>query len=202
MLDGITNILVVGIGGQGVMTAAEMLARTALNQGYDVKKTEVAGMAQRGGVVSSHVRFGPKIYSPQIDPGEADLLIGFEAAEALRWLPYLRPTGVAMVNTLRLAPPVVSVGLYDYPADPISELVQAGIEVHAFDAGAIATELGNAKLVNTIMLGAISDYLPFSAAVLRDCIVEGFRAYKPKLAEINAQAFDTGREAGHARTLS
>ncbi|MER2603542.1 MAG: indolepyruvate oxidoreductase subunit beta [Candidatus Competibacter phosphatis] len=202
MLDGITNILVVGIGGQGVMTAAEMLARTALNQGYDVKKTEVAGMAQRGGVVSSHVRFGPKIYSPQIDPGEADLLIGFEAAEALRWLPYLRPTGVAMVNTLRLAPPVVSVGLYDYPADPISELVQAGIEVHAFDAGAIATELGNAKLVNTIMLGAISDYLPFSAAVLRDCIIEGFRAYKPKLAEINAQAFDTGREAGHARTLS
>ena len=202
MLDGITNILVVGIGGQGVMTAAEMLARTALNQGYDVKKTEVAGMAQRGGAVSSHVRFGPKIYSPQIDPGEADLLIGFEAAEALRWLPYLRPTGVAMVNTLRLAPPVVSVGLYDYPADPISELVQAGIEVHAFDAGAIATELGNAKLVNTIMLGAISDYLPFSAAVLRDCIIEGFRAYKPKLAEINAQAFDTGREAGHARTLS
>lgn len=202
MLDGITNILVVGIGGQGVMTAAEMLARTALNQGYDVKKTEVAGMAQRGGVVSSHVRFGPRIYSPQIDPGEADLLIGFEAAEALRWLPYLRPTGVAMVNTLRLAPPVVSVGLYDYPADPISELVQAGIEVHAFDAGAIATELGNAKLVNTIMLGAISDYLPFSAAVLRDCIIEGFRAYKPKLAEINAQAFDTGREAGHARTLS
>lgn len=202
MLDGITNILVVGIGGQGVMTAAEMLARTALNQGYDVKKTEVAGMAQRGGVVSSHVRFGPKIYSPQIDPGEADLLIGFEAAEALRWLPYLRPTGVAMVNTLRLAPPVVSVGLYDYPADPISELVQAGIEVHAFDAGAIAAELGNAKLVNTIMLGAISDYLPFSAAVLRDCIIEGFRAYKPKLAEINAQAFDTGREAGHARTLS
>ncbi|MDG4560750.1 MAG: indolepyruvate oxidoreductase subunit beta [Candidatus Competibacter sp.] len=202
MLDGITNILVVGIGGQGVMTAAEMLARTALNQGYDVKKTEVAGMAQRGGVVSSHVRFGPKIYSPQIDPGEADLLIGFEAAEALRWLPYLRPTGVAMVNTLRLAPPVVSVGLYDYPADPISELVQAGIEVHAFDAGAIATELGNAKLVNTIMLGAISDYLPFSAAMLRDCIIEGFRAYKPKLAEINAQAFDTGREAGHARTLS
>lgn len=202
MLDGITNILVVGIGGQGVMTAAEMLARTALNQGYDVKKTEVAGMAQRGGVVSSHVRFGPKIYSPQIDPGEADLLIGFEAAEALRWLPYLRTTGVAMVNTLRLAPPVVSVGLYDYPADPISELVQAGIEVHAFDAGAIATELGNAKLVNTIMLGAISDYLPFSAAVLRDCIIEGFRTYKPKLAEINAQAFDTGREAGHARTLS
>ena len=196
MAEGITNILVVGIGGQGVMTAAEMLARTALNQGFDVKKTEVAGMAQRGGVVSSHVRFGAKVYSPQIDPGEADLLIGFEAAEALRWLPHLRPTGVAMVNTLRLAPPVVSAGLYDYPADPIAELAASGIEVHAFNAGAIADGLGNAKLVNTIMLGAISDHLPFPAEVLKECIIEGFRAYKPKLADINAQAFDAGRTAG------
>ncbi|MFZ1829485.1 MAG: indolepyruvate oxidoreductase subunit beta [Candidatus Competibacteraceae bacterium] len=197
MVDSITNILVVGIGGQGIMTAAEMLARTALSQGCDVKKTEVAGMAQRGGVVSSHVRFGLKVYSPQIDAGEADLLIGFEAAEALRWLPWLRPTGVAMVNTLRIAPPVVSAGLYDYPADPIGALTASGIEVHAFDAGAIADELGNPKLVNTIMLGAISDHLPFPADVLKECIVEGFRAYKPKLAQINAQAFDAGRQAGH-----
>ena len=202
MLDRIINILVVGIGGQGVMTAAEMLARTAISQGYDVKKTEVAGMAQRGGVVSSHVRFGPKVYSPQIDAGEADLLIGFEAAEGLRWLPWLRPAGVAMVNTLRIAPPVVSVGLYDYPPDPIGELAAAGIEVHAFDAGAIAEQLGNLKLVNTIMLGAISDYLPFPAEVLKTSIVEGFRAYKPKLADLNAQAFDAGREAGHAKAVS
>jgi indolepyruvate ferredoxin oxidoreductase beta subunit len=202
MLDGITNILVVGIGGQGIMTAAEMLARTALSQGFDVKKTEVAGMAQRGGVVSSHVRFGSKVYSPQIDAGEADLLIGFEAAEALRWLPWLRPTGVAMVNTLRIAPPVVSIGLYDYPADPVGELAAAGIEVHAFDAGAIAEELGNPKLVNTIMLGAVSDHLPFPAEVLKASIVEGFRAYKPKLADINARAFDAGRQAGQIKAIS
>ncbi|MFO7640260.1 MAG: indolepyruvate oxidoreductase subunit beta, partial [Candidatus Competibacteraceae bacterium] len=162
-----------------------------------VKKTEVAGMAQRGGVVSSHVRFGPKVYSPQIDPGEADFLIGFEAAEALRWVSHLRPTGVAMVNTLRLTPPIVSAGLYDYPTDPIGALAAAGIEVHAFDAGAIAEELGNPKLVNTIMLGAISDYLPFPAEALEECIVEGFRAYKPKLAQINARAFAAGRAAGH-----
>lgn len=202
MPDNITNILVVGIGGQGVMTAAEMLARTALSQGYDVKKTEVAGMAQRGGVVSSHVRFGPKVYSPQIDAGEADLLIGFEAAEALRWLPHLRSTGVAMVNTLRIAPPVVSAGLYDYPTDPIAELAATGIEIYAFDAGAIAEELGNAKLVNTIMLGAISDHLPFPAEILQSCIVEGFRAYKPKLADTNARAFEAGRKAGHAKAIS
>ena len=202
MPEAITNILVVGIGGQGVMTAAEMLARTAISQGYDVKKTEVAGMAQRGGVVSSHVRFGPKVYSPQIDAGEADLLIGFEAAEGLRWLSHLRPTGVAMVNTLRIAPPVVSAGLYNYPADPIAELAATGIEVHAFDAGAMAEALGNAKLVNTIMLGAISEHLPFPAEVLKTCIVDGFRAYKPKLAEVNAQAFDAGREAGQVKALS
>ena len=202
MIDRVTNILVVGIGGQGVMTATEMLARTALSQGYDVKKTEVAGMAQRGGVVSSHVRFGSKVYSPQIDPGEADLLIGFEAAESLRWLPHLRPTGVAMVNTLRIAPPVVSAGLYDYPDNPIGDLAAAGIEVHAFDAGAIAGQLGNSKLVNTIMLGAISDYLPFAAEVLKASIIEGFRAYKPKLADINAQAFDAGREAGHIKAMT
>jgi indolepyruvate ferredoxin oxidoreductase beta subunit len=107
-----------------------------------------------------------------------------------------------MVNTLRLPPPIVSAGLYDYPADPIGDLAASGIEVHAFDAGAIAEELGNPKLVNTIMLGAISDYLPFPAEVLKACIVEGFLAYKPKLADINALAFDAGREAGHAKVVS
>ncbi|HNW79411.1 MAG TPA: indolepyruvate oxidoreductase subunit beta [Candidatus Competibacteraceae bacterium] len=198
--DAVTNILVVGIGGQGVMTAAEMLARAALTQGYDVKKTEVAGMAQRGGIVSSHVRFGPRVYSPQIEPGEADLLIGFEAAEALRWWPHLRPNGVAMVNTLRIAPPIVSAGIYDYPADPLATLVATGLEVHAFDAGALAEALGNPKMVNTIMLGAISDYLPFPAEMLKACIVDGFRVHKPALAEINARAFEAGRAAGHERT--
>ncbi|MFO1371654.1 MAG: 2-oxoacid:acceptor oxidoreductase family protein [Candidatus Competibacteraceae bacterium] len=104
------------------MTAAGNAGPHRSEPGYDVKKTEVAGMAQRGGVVSSHVRFAPRS-TRQIDPGEADLLIGFEAAEAPRWLPYLCPTGVVMVNTLRIAPPVVSVGLYDYP---IGELAAAG----------------------------------------------------------------------------
>lgn len=198
MPNTVTNILVVGIGGQGVMTAAEMLARTALQQGYDVKKTEVAGMAQRGGIVSSHVRFGAQVYSPHIDPGTADILIGFEAAEALRWLPHLRSSGVAMVNTLRIAPPIVSAGLYAYPDDPLAGLQASGIEVHAFDAGALAEQLGNAKLVNTIMLGAISEHLPFPADALKECIVEGFRAYKPKLAAVNAEAFEAGRSAAQA----
>ncbi len=192
-MSDITNILVVGIGGLGVMTAAEVLARAALSQGHDVKKTEVAGMAQRGGVVSSHIRFGSRVYSPQISTGQADILLGFEAAEALRWSHYLRPTGIALVNSLRIKPPVVSIGLYAYPKDPIGAMRAAGIEVHAFDAAAIAEELGNMKLVNTIMLGAIAADLPFSVDVLKESIVRGFRARKPELIELNERAFEAGR---------
>lgn len=191
----ITNILVSGIGGQGVMTAAEILSQTALNQGFDVKKTEVAGMAQRGGVVTSHVRFGDKVLSPSIPDGEADILVGFEPAESLRWCGQLRPGGVAMVNRVRQEPPVVSLGLYDYPDDPVAQMRELGINVHAFDAGAIARDLGNSKLVNTVMLGAISRYLPFSGEILKDVILAAFKERKPKLVAINEQAFDAGQAA-------
>ncbi len=191
----VINILVVGIGGQGVMTASEVLSQAAISQGYDVKKTEVAGMSQRGGVVSSHVRFGARVLSPEIAPGEADILVGFEAAEAMRWSHYLRPQGVAMVNRLRLEPPIVSLGLFPYPDDPIAEIRRRGIDIHDFDAGAIARDLGDLRLVNTIMMGAISDKLPFSADTLKEGIVARFRAKKPAMAELNAKAFDLGREA-------
>ncbi len=194
----IVNIMVVGTGGQGVMTAAEILAEAAIDNGYDVKKTEVAGMAQRGGVVTSHVRFGPKVVSPVITPGTADIVLAFEAAEAMRWVSYLKPGGVVMVNTLQLEPPVVSSGLYEYPADPIAEVRKTGVRVYDFDAGSIAKELGNLRLVNTIMIGAIADFLPFGAAVLKQRVVARFRARKPALAELNERAFEAGREAAHA----
>ncbi|AKH22193.1 indolepyruvate oxidoreductase [Sedimenticola thiotaurini] len=177
------------------MTAAEILSQTALAQGFDVKKTEVAGMAQRGGVVTSHVRFGSQVLSPAIPPGEADILVGFEPAEALRWCSHLRPEGVIMINTTRQEPPVVSLGLYDYPEDPVGEITNTGIECHAFDAGAIARELGNFKLVNTVMLGAISELLPFSAEVLKAEILDRFRGRKPTLVDINEKAFELGRQA-------
>ena len=193
--DKVTNILVVGIGGQGIMTAAEVLAEAAIVLGFDVKKTEVAGMAQRGGVVSSHVRFGRRVLSPVIVPGTAHVLLGFEAAEAMRWGPYLRAGGVAMVNTLRLPPPVVSGGLFEYPADPVGAMRESGITVRDFDATAIARELGDMKLINTIMLGAAADYLPFPAEDLKERIVARFRARKPELAELNARAFESGRKA-------
>ena len=189
-----TNILVAGIGGQGVMTAAEILAQTALSQGYDVKKTEVAGMAQRGGVVTSHVRFGEKINSPAIPDGEADLILGFEPAEAARWLDQLRPGGAILVNQHRQEPPIVSTGLFDYPDDPVGDIAKRGVEIHAFNATKIAKKLGNVRLVNTVMLGASARYLPFSADILKDAILTRFKARKPQLVEINEQAFVAGQE--------
>jgi indolepyruvate ferredoxin oxidoreductase beta subunit len=199
-----TNILVVGIGGQGVMTASEILSEAAISQGYQVKKTEVAGMSQRGGVVSSHVRFGPKVLSPEIVPGEADILLGFEAAEAMRWSHYLRAKndgagGMAMINRLRLVPPIVSFGLFEYPDDPVAAVRGQGYEVRDFDAGEIARELGDLRLVNTIMLGAISDELPFTAETLKTCIIDRFAARKPALADLNAKAFDLGKTAGKGK---
>ncbi len=194
-MSDVTNILVVGIGGQGVMTATEILAEASIAMGHDAKKTEVAGMAQRGGVVSSHLRFGPRVLSPQITPGTADVLLGFEAAEGLRWRHMLRPDGIALMNTARLVPPVVELGLFDYPADPIADMKAAGTRVVAFDATSIALELGDIRLGNTVMLGAIADHLPFSAEVLRDCVLARFRRKGEKLVELNRRAFEAGRAA-------
>jgi indolepyruvate ferredoxin oxidoreductase beta subunit len=198
MADQITNILVCGVGGQGVLTATEILAEAAIALGHDVKKTEVAGMAQRGGVVTSHVRFGKKVLSPAIPPGEADVLLSFEAAEGLRWCSHLRKNGVVLLNTMRLIPPVVSTGLFTYPDDPVAEIRAMGLKLHAFDAGSIAASLGNVRLVNTVMLGAVSDLLPFPDGMLKKLIVDRFAAKKAELAEINAKAFEAGRAATHA----
>ncbi|WP_442770393.1 indolepyruvate oxidoreductase subunit beta [Zoogloea ramigera] len=193
-----TNILVCGIGGQGVMTATEILAEAALALGFDAKKTEVAGMSQRGGVVVSHLRFGSKVLSPQIAPGEADLLVGFEAAETLRWVHMLRPGAPVLTNTSRLTPPVVECGVFDYPDDPVGQLRTLGVPLQAFDAAEIAMEFGDIRLGNTVMLGAMSDHLPFPAAVLRDAVAARSAHKKPGLLEMNMRAFDAGRERAAA----
>lgn len=195
-----TNILVVGIGGQGVMTATEVLAEAAISLDYDVKKTEVAGMSQRGGVVTSHLRFGERVLSPQIAPGTADVLLGFEPAEAMRWSHYLRRGGLVLVNTLRLTPPVVTLGLYDYPEDPVGVMLAKGYPVRDFDAGAVARKLGDMRLVNSVMLGAIADALPFPAEVLKTCLLARFARKGEAIVELNRRAFDAGRELALKRS--
>ena len=191
----VTNILVVGIGGQGIMTAADVLSQAALALGYDVKKTEVAGMAQRGGVVTSHVRFGEKVFSPAIRPGDADMMIAFEPAEALRWQSHMRSGAVVMVNDYPLIPPVVSIGLYDYPDNPLGQLADGSVELHHFNAGEAAIELGDRRLVNSIMLGAIADHLPFPPETLEQALLARFQRKGAALTELNRRAFTLGRQA-------
>ncbi len=192
-----TDVLVVGTGGQGVLTASDILAEAAIAKGWDVKKTEVAGMAQRGGTVTSHLRFGAKVLAPAIAQGTADLLLGFEAAEALRWITWLRPAGLAVVNTQRIIPPVVSNGLFQYPDDPIAEMKALRPKVYAVDAGGIALQLGNARLANTVMLGAVADTLPFGADLLLEATLRRF-AKRPETLDANARAFQAGRTAAQA----
>ena len=194
-MDKITNILIVGTGGQGVMTASEILAEAAIALGHDVKKTEVAGMAQRGGVVSSHLRFGPQVLSPQITPGTADVILAFEAAEALRWNHMLKAGALSLINTGRLVPPVVNLGHFEYPDDPVGAIRATGIRTVTIDATAIAQSLGEIRLGNSVMLGTIAAHLPFPAEVLEQCLLKRFASKKQEVIELNRQAFAAGRAA-------
>ena len=188
-----TDILVVGIGGQGVMTAAEALARAALAAGLEASKTEVTGMSQRGGVVCSQVRIGERVESSEVRPGEAQLLIAFEAAEALRWCHYLAPQGVALADRWRAVPPIVSCGVHEYPADPAGEMRSRGVNAIEIDARGVAESLGDARLANSVMLGAAAAILSFPPEALRDEVVRRF-GDRSVLAEANASAFDAGRQ--------
>ena len=188
-----TGILVVGIGGQGVMTAAEALARAALAAGLEATKTEVAGMSQRGGVVCSQVRIGMHVEASEIRPGEACLLIAFEAAEGLRWCHYLAHDGTALLDQWRAVPPVVSSGVHAYPKDPAGEMRATGAEVTPLAAREVAARLGDVRLANSVMLGAAAGKLPFPAQVLRDEVLRRFGG-DSALMQSNAAAFDAGRE--------
>lgn len=185
------NVLVVGIGGQGVLTAADAIARAALQSGYDASKTEVTGMSQRGGVVCSQVRFGERVSASEIRPGAAQLVIAFEAAEGLRWSHYLAHEGCILVDPWRAVPPIVSSGLYEYPADPAGQLDSLNIKVFRIEARATAERLGDARLANSVMLGAAASRLPFGEPVLRNEVLRRFSG--GALAAQNAAAFDAGQ---------
>lgn len=187
------DILVVGIGGQGVMTAAEAIARAALAAGLEATKTEVSGMSQRGGVVCSQVRIGQHVEATEIAVGQANLLIAFESAEALRWSHYLGPRGRAFVDTWRAVPPVVSSGHFRYPQQPAADMRAAGIDVVEIDARAVAAGLGDVRLANTVMLGAASGSLPYAREMLRAEVLSRF-GKSVALATANARAFDAGRD--------
>ena len=185
------DVLVVGVGGQGVMTAAEAIARAALEAGFDASKTEVTGMSQRGGVVCSQLRIGERVEASEVRRGDVKLLIAFEAAEGLRWSHFLARDGCALLDPWRSVPPVVSSGVHEYPADPAGELRAAGVKVVEIDARATAERLGDARLANSVMLGAAAASLPIPEETLREQVLRRFGS--SELAARNADAFDAGR---------
>lgn len=191
------NVLLAGIGGQGVLTASQLLAEAAVRAGHDVKKSEVHGMAQRGGVVVSHVRIGRKVYSPIISRGEADLLVAFEEAEAVRWRPEVRAGGTLVVNCLQVAPPVVNLGLFKYPDDPLASLRAFDGTVLPVEASALAVRAGSPRLAGTILMGAASSVLPLPVEHWEAAIRARFT--RPEVADENLKAFHQGREYALSR---
>ncbi len=191
MKEGTWNVLVVGVGGQGVLLASEILAEAALRSGFAVKKSEVHGMAQRGGVVSSHVRFGKSIFSPLIRQGEADVILAFEEGEALRWLPFLRRKGFLIVNRQRISSPLVTLGLEHYPGEVTVALPYLKDRYVGLHALPLALEMGDRRLVNTIMLGALSSLLEIPTATWARTLQEKL---PERLWKLNQLAFEKGRK--------
>lgn len=185
----IKNIILIGVGGQGTILTSKILATGLVDMGYDVKMSEIHGMSQRGGSVSTQIRYGDKVYSPNIGDGEADVVVAFEKAEAVRGLSYLKQGGTLIVDEKEIDPLPVMMGALAYPDTIIREL-KAGVEhVIVLNAAQIAEELGNAKAQNIVLLGSLVVYLGLEQTDWK-AIIE--KSVPPKAVEINKQAFDKG----------
>jgi indolepyruvate ferredoxin oxidoreductase, beta subunit len=186
-----TNVIVVGTGGQGVVLASEILSDVAMLCGLDAKKSEIHGMSQRGGIVTSHVRYSDHVASPLIMEGEADILLSFELAEAVRWLHFLRSEGRVITSLQRLVPPAVFAGMGTYPDNAAQVLKERSKDPILLDALPLAESLGNPQLVNTILLGVASNLLELPIDQWKAVIAN---RVPPKFKELNLVAFDKGRE--------
>lgn len=185
------NIMVVGVGGQGTLLTSRIIGKTALEQGYDVKLSEVHGMAQRGGSVVTFVRYGEKVYEPVCEEGEVDILISFERLEALRYAHFLKKDGIVIVNDTRIDPMTVVIGAREYPEN-IIEGLEKEHTVYSIDGLKIAKELGNSKVLNSVVLGLSAKHIGFSEEDWLN-IIE--KTVPPKTIEINKLAFKKGYEA-------
>lgn len=191
MSNSVKNIMIVGVGGQGTLLASKLFGYVLMQQGYDVKVSEVHGMSQRGGSVVTYVRFGDKVYSPVIDKGEADYILSFEKLEALRWIEYLKIGGQIITNTQEVDPMPVITGAMQYPDNIIEKLESAGAKVDAKDFLSIAEEAGSAKAVNIVLMGRLSDYfkdIPYEVwdKAIDEIVPEKYR-------ELNHKALKLGR---------
>ena len=192
--DKVTNILLSGVGGQGAILASNILAQVFVEAGYDVKKSEVHGMAQRGGDVTTHFRFGKKVYSPLIKYGDVDFLLAFELLEALRYINYCKPECKIVINESKILPPGVNLGVAKYP-EGIEQTFKKFFDgnVHIVKAQEMALKLGNAQAANVVLTGAFSNFFPqIKAASWERAIKELLPA---KLHELNIKAFAEGKKA-------
>ena len=182
------DLVIVGVGGQGILLASKILGRLAMAEGCGVKVSEVHGMSQRGGSVITHVRVGEAVHAPLVSEGCADFLVSFEALEAARAVSFLKPQGVAIVNEQRILPMPVITGAMAYPTSPLEDLKEYQLE--SLDALTMALEAGNAKAVNLVLLGVLSKYLPFSEKAWEEAI---FGCVPAKTLALNLTAFGKGR---------
>ncbi len=190
MIHSTKNILIVGVGGQGVILASNIVTEVALMSGFDVKKNEAHGQSQRSGSVPSHIRYGKKVYSPIILPGEADVILAFEELEALRWTNYLKPGGKIIVNKQRIYPPSVTSGMDKYPEDIIAILRKEKIDVIEIDGMDHANRIGNPLVVSTLLLGVLSNFLDFPEKVWVSVITQ---LVPEKHRDLNLKAFQQGK---------
>lgn len=184
------NIMIVGVGGQGSLLASKLLGHLLVNEGYDVKVSEVHGMSQRGGSVVTYVRYGNKVYSPLVSEGEADYIISFEKLEAARHVSMLKIGGQIIVNTQQIDPMPVITGNAEYPENILDELKRKGIKIDDIDALKLAEEAGSVKAVNIVLMGRLSNYFPFDKEIWLKAIEE---TVAPKFADMNKKAFLLGR---------
>ncbi len=187
----ITNVLLVGVGGQGILLASEILSEAAMLAGFDVKKSEIHGMSQRGGSVVSHVRYGTEVFSPIVPEGEGDILFGFELMETVRSLPLLKPGGTVVANDLQISPPSVLMGQEVYPQGLTERINSMFADFVLVDGQKIATDAGNVRAANTVLLGAVSKRL----SIPEEFWLQALEKMVPvKALEVNKRAFQMGRE--------
>ncbi|SDZ29898.1 indolepyruvate ferredoxin oxidoreductase beta subunit [Proteiniborus ethanoligenes] len=185
----VKNILFVGVGGQGIILASKILSRGLIDAGYDVKMSEVHGMAQRGGSVTTQIRYGQKVYSPIIGVGQADVIVSFEKMEAMRWIEYLKPKGKLVVNDYMIPPAPVLSGKVEYPKEIIEDL-QSKVNTISIKAAEEAKKLGNIKTLNIIMLGALIKAMGIDEIDWEKVIGE---EVKDIYVDINIKAFNVGK---------
>jgi indolepyruvate ferredoxin oxidoreductase beta subunit len=187
------DLMITGVGGQGVVLASDIIGETAIAAGFDVKKTDTLGMAQRGGSVVSHLRIAKTVRSPLIKEGEVDVILALEKLEAARWSHFLRPNGTAIINNYEQPPQSVNLGQEEYPDQEaiLASLKRRTDEIYVIDATTLAKKLGNVRTFNILMLGCLSVFTPIELNVWKESIAQRL---PDNIREINLTAFETGRK--------